>query len=219
MRTMWLCPPTASPGSALVADPVAQHVPVIREPVTVDMVHVPAVLPFRGLVGEVEPAPQPREMDARRQRRIAQQVVATPRGILAAVFEVDGERRAAREDEAAGDGGELVAEFLASEPVLSKLDGRTKARRTSRDRGATALAAAELHQAVDAQRPPVRRLDRPVHAEHFRPAGGEAVAERDAVRVRKPRERTTGSAGRNESTARSWIASPMAWWWPASSTA
>ncbi len=147
---------------------------------------IPAVLPFARFIRQVEALPEPRKADADRQCRVAQPVVALVGAVLAGVFEVGGERRASREDEATGERGNLVAELgfrteaVAAVVALVWLDQGVH---EIAERAPAARAAAELHQAIGAERPAGRGLDRKAQACEPRPAGGRLSLEQDPLRA------------------------------------
>ena len=106
-------------GHPIVPAPVPDDVPVVGLTERVDLMCVPAVLPLRHLVGEIEAIPQPRQVESRGQRGVAQPPALFARAVLAGVLEVHGERLCGRENELAGQRGSLIAELSASVPVLS----------------------------------------------------------------------------------------------------
>ena len=73
---MWLCAPTSSLKTRSSAPQWPSTWPLFGQPVAVDAVHVPAVLPLRRFVRQIEALPQAREVHADRQRSVAEPVVA-----------------------------------------------------------------------------------------------------------------------------------------------
>src|SRR5690606_1456007 len=106
-------------GDAPVGAPMADDVAFVGQAVSIDMVHVPAVLPLAGFEREVEvPRPDLRETQAGGEADVAEPGVAVGRCVLARVLEVDRERQPGRHREARRDRRDLVAEVARRAGVV-----------------------------------------------------------------------------------------------------
>src|SRR5207248_8729001 len=184
------------PEQALIAEPVPDIQPIVGDAVavarldTAAMVDVPGRLPLRRLEGEVERA-EVREVDARGEIGLAEQVVVPRYGVVAGVLEVHRKGRAAREDEAAADPALLLADDMdiVSEPGALRPAGVEEGLEDVLEGLPAGSAAAPHDDALCPERPTAHRLEREVQAAEFRIAAGErAVRELDIVRVRHARE-------------------------------
>src|SRR5437764_15144150 len=129
------------------------------------VVHVPGRLPLGKLVRDVE-RPDTREVKARRKIRLREQQPVAASRVVAGEFEIDGERHAARENEAAGERGFLLADDGGrAAPRGLALGGIEKCPENAADRLPTRGAAPEHEDTVVRERPTrMPRLDAQVRA-------------------------------------------------------
>src|SRR6185503_10970120 len=169
----------AVPEHAPIRTPVAEHMAVVGQPVAVDPVNVPTVLPLRELQRRRQIGAELRERDTRRQSRITEPQVVGPGSVLAGVLEIDGHWQGIAEHELRRERCGLVAEvatrcragIVESRGIEERLDELAQRVLT--------LAAAVLHDATHTDRPARKRLDGQMQARHSRLARGGAAAEGD----------------------------------------
>ena len=147
--------------------------------------HVPAVLPVRDLVSEIEAIPQPRQIDARGQRDVAEPPALVPRAVFARVLKVDRERIRGGEHEAAGQRRRLIPELAdrrSRRRPCRSCPGWKNAWNRPLER-IVALAAAVLQEAARTQRPAAHRRHLDLQAREPRLAAGRAPLEGDVIDV------------------------------------
>src|SRR5438045_2461246 len=81
--------PDVVAGHAPVAAPMADHPAVVAQPVLINVVLVPRVLPLADLERQRKPPLDLRQLDAGRERRIAEAQAVVGRRVFAGILEID----------------------------------------------------------------------------------------------------------------------------------